>query len=719
MDGLYHGTKQASRAFYNDSQSTTQFLYDGLPKDVKRIFDQNGSVFNLKKGAKDGQARRLRSLKNWKSKQPSKTVVGLILLWLVVLWWGETSVFSRHIQACQWHTWESWVSSNLVICACHIWMILTFYSKPAEAIPHHVVLLADPQLVDPHTYPGRPWPLSTLTILHTDKYLRRSFSSLQRLLNPDSAFFLGDLFDGGREWATGISQSPDKLLKKYGQKYWLKEYGRFSRIFCENWSTVPALKSETVRDRKFIASLPGNHDLGLGSGIRLSVRDRFTTYFGNLNRIDIIGNHTFVSVDSVSLSAKGQAELNPNELEKGQETNKQIWRTTEAFLSQAQDRKAQAVGRELRARAGQPENPLFNHAVLELNTSAVKQEAPSTFPKPTGDLPTILLTHVPLYRAPGTPCGPLRERWPPSRSSDDPEKAVQSDDANAISVSQGYQYQNVLQPDVSKQLIEMVGNVQYVFSGDDHDYCEVVHKDYTHQGEGIREITVKSMSWAMGVRKPGFLMLSLWNPIDQEGNSLLTKSMTAGGVGASTIQSHLCLLPDQLSIFIRYLQLLVLTLFTLVTRAIVIGLGLRVKRKKMVDELLPTAQPHFNYDDCQKRTRADSKSGSSSSNSSESIYANGLAARSAASRTRSVSPTNGYGISMQTIAAAPYSNESRPADSNGKTCFSDEKTEPIYQQGTSRRPRSRWKMVWDEMRQSTVQVASIALIWYLWLAYRS
>ena len=719
MDGLYHGSKQPSRAFHYDSQSTAQFLYDGLPKDVKRIFDQNGGVFNLKRRAKDGQGRRFRLLETWKSRRPSKTAVGLILLWLVVLWWGESSVFSSHIQTCQWDTWESWVSSNLVLYAGHPRIILTFHSKPSEAIPHHVVLLADPQLVDPHTYPGRPWPLSTLTIHHTDLYLRRSFSYLQYLLHPDSVIFLGDLFDGGREWATGISKSPDESLKKYGRKYWLKEYGRFSRIFCENWSTVPALKGQTVRDRKFIASLPGNHDLGLGSGIRLSVRDRFTTYFGNVNRIDIIGNHTFVSVDSVSLTAKGQAELNPNELEKGQKTNKQIWKNTEIFLSQAKDRKAQAIGRELRARAGQPENPLYNHAVLELNTSATKKEAPSTFPKPTGDLPTILLTHVPLYRAPGTPCGPLRERWPPSRSSDNPNAPVQSDDANAISVSRGYQYQNVLQPDLSKQLIETVGNVQHVFSGDDHDYCEVVHKDYTPHGEGIREITVKSMSWAMGIRKPGFLLLSLWNPIDNEGNPLLTKSTSASVGRASTIQSHLCLLPDQLSIFIRYLQLLVLTLLTLVVHAIVIGLGLRLKRGKIVDGVLPTTHSHFNYDDFQKRTRADSKSGSSSSNSSESIYAKGLAARSAASRTRSVSPTNGYGISKETIATAPNSNEYYPTDSNGKTRFATEKTEPIYQQGTSRRMKSGWKMVWVELRQSTVQVASIALIWYFWLAYRS
>src|SRR5256885_14717872 len=92
------------------------------------------------------------------------------------------------------------------------------------ASPHHLVFVADPQLVDPHTYPGRPWPLSSLTVRHTDLYLRRSYSMMQEYLHPDTTIFLGDLFDGGREWATHKnSSSPEKRYKKYGEKFWLKE----------------------------------------------------------------------------------------------------------------------------------------------------------------------------------------------------------------------------------------------------------------------------------------------------------------------------------------------------------------------------------------------------------------------------------------------------------------------------------------------------------------
>ena len=76
-------------------------------------------------------------------------------------------------------------------------------------------------------------------------------------------------------------------------------------------------------------------------------------------------------------------------------------------------------------------------------------------------------------------------------------------------------------------------------SGDDHDYCEV-----QHQG-GVREVTVKSFSMAMGIRKPGFQLLSV--PKNDKDS--------AGAV------DKLCLLPDQIGIYLdRYLPLAALTL---------------------------------------------------------------------------------------------------------------------------------------------------------------
>ena len=94
------------------------------------------------------------------------------------------------------------------------------------------------------------------------------------------------------------------------------------------------------------------------------------------------------------------------------------------------------------------------------------------------DTPTearILLTHVPLYRPPGTSCGPLRESRQPIRHE------------------HGYQFQNLLTPEISKTIVDIIRPLA-VFSGDDHDYCNVQHN---YGGMKFSEYTIKSFSWAM------------------------------------------------------------------------------------------------------------------------------------------------------------------------------------------------------------------------------
>ena len=440
--------------------------------------------------------------------------------------------------------------------------------KPSDVQPHRLVFIADPQLIDPHSYPGRPWPLNPLTVLITDNYMRRSYDQLQRQLHPDTVFFLGDLFDGGREWKTvhgefkdpAWSRRPKKeqsyakqWIKKYGERFWLKEYARFGDIFIDPWNVAGSEPGPGQRGRKLIASLPGNHDLGFGSEVKLSVRDRFECYFGDTNRVDVIGNHTFVSVDTVSLSADSSDRAGQHEVQA-------IFKPVQEFLHNVHKTKEKAVARELRHQKGGAEQARFSHRVEELDRANYDD-----MPKPGGetgqaDLPTILLSHVPLWRPPGTPCGPLREHWPPSKRPKGETEPVFVDDRNAISVSGGYQYQNVLSEGDSVSLIKKIGNVVHAFSGDDHDYCEVTHDE--KQG-GVREITVKSFSMAMGVPTPGFMMLSMYNPVDGLGRSL-------ANAPAKTIQTHLCLLPNQLATFSRYALLALVTIALLVLRAFLV-----------------------------------------------------------------------------------------------------------------------------------------------------
>ena len=89
------------------------------------------------------------------------------------------------------------------------------------------------------------------------------------------------------------------------------------------------------------------------------------------------------------------------------------------------------------------------------------------------------------------------------------------------------------------------------FSGDDHDYCSISHpmpphpsSPKTHKQLSCPEITIKSISMAMGINRPGFQLLSL--------------------VAEPSYQQQLhapCFLPDQLGIYVwGYASLAVVSL---------------------------------------------------------------------------------------------------------------------------------------------------------------
>lgn len=557
-----------------------------------------------------------------------------------------------------------------------------------------MVFLADPQIIDPHTYPGRPWPLSSLTVAFTDKYLGRSYRILQRTLDPDTLLFLGDLFDGGREWGThgtGFTASEERW-KKYGQQYWLGEYERFGNMFFDPLQISGG--QAVAKSRKIIATLPGNHDLGFGMGVQTPVRKRFHAFFGEGDRVDVIGNHTFVSLDTLSLSAMGQ----PNSKEA-------VWKPTMDFLDQVREGKARAVQHELLH--GSHDKALdrkYTHAVTypQDMTRAILVGDVEKAPGP--ELPTILLTHVPFFREPGTPCGPQRERHPPSGPN------LRTDEPNAISVSGGFQYQNVLTREISTMIAEKIGSLVRVFSGDDHDYCELVHQDYVSAGAGIREVTVKSMSWAMGVRKPGFLLASLWNPIDENGLPLNDNEKTA----EATVQTHLCLLPDQLGIFIRYLVCLGLTLAILVARALIMA---QMKGQDASSPSSPSSPVLPSFEP--SRTRATTYGGrpraaSTSANSPSSNSGNMLSSRSGNGRMRNVSPgdyappLNGHGPNAPLIEQAGYYSNRDDTDEWGY---------PTDKKALARmhRPRGFMARALRHLYGSLLWVACPVLLWYYWL----
>ncbi|KAI5212736.1 hypothetical protein AUEXF2481DRAFT_31075 [Aureobasidium subglaciale EXF-2481] len=603
----------------------------------------------------------------------------VFLLCFFVLLWGERSSFSSSIDACKWDKWETW---------------------PSDAQPHRIALIADPQLVDPHTYPGRPWPLSSLTIAATDKYIKRSYYLLQRQIDPDTTLFLGDLFDGGREWSTHFEgfQASEKQWKKYGDKYWLNEYNRFGKIFFAQDQVTGGLPAHKVK--KFVASLPGNHDLGFGNGVQVPVRNRYQAYFGEGDRIDIVGNHTFVSIDAVSLSAMGQPDSSP-----------ELWNSTMQFLDNAQHLKHKAVRAELNEHQGLISHKRWAHEVtspLDLGRQSTKEELAKEL-KP--EFPTILLSHVPLYRPEGTPCGPLREKFPPTKPD------LKHDKPNAIRIAGGYQYQNVLTQELSTTVAEKIGNIGHAFSGDDHDYCEVLHPDYaSRHNRGIREITVKSISWAMGVRKPGFQLVSLWNPVDTNGESLRD---------GPTLQTHLCLLPDQLSIFIRYGILAAFSIIALAMNTLVQVRNEEAAASLTATHTLPTSEPSKSTS--KSRSRAPSGATNSMSSSEHSNSNSTLSARTNNARTRSVSPAMGYGLPTARPGASLiekagyYGNNPEYQMYNKEEVFdeSDDWGNPIFRKPPRPKvPKTFRRKLVDRFGRDFAWAGGPAFVLYYWLLTR-
>ena len=526
--------------------------------------------------------------------------------------------------------------------------------------------------------------------------------------------FLGDLFDGGREWWTGTkkihsSESPDQRWKSFGEVFWLQEYQRFGNIFFKHWRDGDAGARSVPFQRKLITSLPGNHDLGFSTGIQLPVRKRFNAFFGESNRVDLLGNHSFVSLDTVSLSAMGSEESKQVE---------DIWSPTKEFLDGIEGKKKRAINNEIRHQKGLANVGMYRHTIVDTPDMAKDSQTASwKLDKWDTDLmPTILLSHVPLYRAPGTPCGPLREHWPPAKPAKGQDGPVNPDERNAIPVQAGYQYQNVLTKEISREIAEKVGDIRYAFSGDDHDYCEVNHRSYPSAGSGILETTVKSISWAMGVRRPGFEMLSLWNPLDATASDMLAP-------GGPTMQKHLCLLPDQIGTFIRYGLLFAFTVTVLVTRAVLIAYGpTKASPTDSNMPLLPLANAKARSSTEKARSPAPDHhyqppSDEGLSKSSHISDTNMLSVRSSAARTRSASPRGGYGLPAQEsqnkygtplIAQAGYYG----ADEGKKEWDSiDIATKP------ARRKLKGLALLVAELLRGFVRVGSVVLVWYFWLLW--
>lgn len=291
---------------------------------------------------------------------------------------------------------------------------------------HKVLLVADPQLIDNHTYPGRLRAGMALSKHTVDLYLRRNYHAMVAHLQPHYIMFLGDYLDNGRSAL---------------DEYYAKEVRRFFSVFA----------SAHTHGETWFTDVPGNHDIGFGDRVKLALRARFAKHFGAPNTVHTVGGVDFVTVDVLLYSA---------------------------------------------------EDPIINSEARDFVAGL------------GGANKRVLLSHIPFYRDTEVQlCGPLRE-------------------LKEFAQTAGYQYQLALLPEVSAELLQRVGPA-LIFSGDDHDYCDVTH---SHEGGAAREITVKSISMAMGIWRPAVQLLAFSD-------------------GLASYDTHLCLLPTPYANVAAYVAL--------------------------------------------------------------------------------------------------------------------------------------------------------------------
>ncbi|VEU20518.1 DEKNAAC101292 [Brettanomyces naardenensis] len=309
-----------------------------------------------------------------------------------------------------------------------------------------------------------------LTRILADNYLHRNYEIMNRVLNQHSTLFVGDLFDGGREW---------------DDTNWFEEYARFHRVF-----------NKQSKNRAYM-QVPGNHDVGFGSGIRYDRYKRFVTYFGDANTYITLGNHSIVLLDTVSLSDT---------------ENIMVSKSSTEFLNSLED---------------------DNH--------------------PSKQYPRIVITHVPLYRSPDLlTCGPFRESTRPFPIVRGNQYQTVIDYTFTRHILDWIKPKLVLSGDDHDYCHVRHPINRPGLNKEDHTYEEgkaSIGKDFAD------EITVKSSAMTGGIKRPAVQLLSLWNPDGTDKNPAVSEPWEETGsqtILHDTFESELCYLPDFLRPLIWY-----------------------------------------------------------------------------------------------------------------------------------------------------------------------
>lgn len=272
--------------------------------------------------------------------------------------------------------------------------------------------------------------------------------------------------------------------------------GKAARSSEEYKQAAQKFKSVFSIDRNVpVHYIVGNNDVGLGlvPSVAKKVRSYYVDSFGPFNQDFQIANHTFVALDAPGI-------VDEDYRRHGESVTFDNWK------------------------------PISGGPISFVNKVAEHEPAHA-----------ILLSHIPLSRSEMADCGPLREK-------------------GIIHRGAGEGFQSMLRQQTTNFLLKKLQPLA-IFSADNRDYCEYVHvrpgvsADTRNPRGPIREVTLKSFSMSVHIRRPGFQLLSLVDPAKLANPDLKSFADTP------------CLLPDQYRIYASfYAPCILFTLLILVMR---------------------------------------------------------------------------------------------------------------------------------------------------------
>ncbi|KAF9141974.1 hypothetical protein BGX30_003665 [Mortierella sp. GBA39] len=390
-------------------------------------------------------------------------------------------------------------------------------SETAVQERYRIVIIADPQLTDWYSYKQRGLAL-WLTEFYTDLFMRKSFARLHRRLKPDMVLFLGDLLDGGRE----------TVAEDNGGVY-EKNKGRFlNKVFDSRrtaWNQEPlVMDEEDIEEQEGLRQDGGEYET------RSQQMDEARTG-------DITRHYRQNTYPAAGATERAQIRQDGKSARLYVAGNHDIG-FGDTLVRQAMKRYKGDFG------SVNYEIKIGNHSLIVLDTLSLSSNITSIREE---------------SRPETTSCGEAREAQ------------------QLILDRNGEQYQNMVNASLSREILRKV-QPDMIFSGDDHDWCEMGH---SLDGRLTPEVTLPTFSFAQGIKQPGFVVLSLYNPqhISRNARSLMQEvdNATTTLPANHVLESHMakvsntttfaydeCMLPRQMVIYSGYSCLLLCTLLWLV-----------------------------------------------------------------------------------------------------------------------------------------------------------